>query len=184
MTWSVDPAHTEITFAVKHMMVTTVRGRFANFEAAVTLDQAEPERSTVTASIDVASLSTGNADRDAHLRSADFFDVEHYPAMQFVSRRVTRVGPGAFQLIGDLTIRGVTQEVALHGEFQGPVAHLMGGRAVGVSLTGEVNREAFGLTWNAPIEAGGVLVGRTVKLAIDTEVIERAERNEAEQPAA
>ncbi|MEX2446786.1 MAG: YceI family protein [Dehalococcoidia bacterium] len=174
MTWELDAHHLELGFAVKHMMVATVRGRFTEVEAEVSLDEERPDASRVTATVQAASLTTGNPDRDAHLRSADFFDVERYPTIMFRSTSVGRTKEGRFDLDGELTIRGVTQDVSLSGEFTGPVASPMGGRVVGFSIEGEIDREAFGLGWNAALETGGVLVGRTVRLQVDAEVHQAA----------
>lgn len=174
MSWVLDKAHSEVTFSVRHMMLSTVRGRFPAFDATVTLDPEHPERSSVNASLDVASLTTGQADRDAHLKSPDFFDVANHPRITFASRQATPTGDGQFDLVGDLTIRDVTREVTLRGEFEGPLPHIRGGRAVGFSLQGEIDREAFGLTWNMPLPAGGVLVSKSVKIAIEAEVMEPA----------
>ena len=171
MNWKIDPTHSEVTFGVRHMMVATVRGRFEAFDATIELDPQQPELATVTATVDVASLATGNADRDTHLRSTDFFDAEQYPTMTFVSQHVERDGAEALTIHGALTIRNITHQVALRGEFSGPVAHLAGGTAIGLSLAGEIDRELFGLTRNAPIEAGGVLIGKKVKIGIEAELI-------------
>lgn len=162
------------------MMVATVRGRFTSVEAEIELDELQPEASSVRAVIAAASLGTGNADRDAHLKSPDFLDVELFPAVTFESTVVRRTGPETFELGGTLTIRDVTQPVVLRGEFTGPVTSPWGDRRSGFSLTGEIDREAFGLTWNVAMETGGLLVSKTVKLAIEAEVIEQT----VDQPAA
>lgn len=173
MSWSLDKQHLELGFAAKHMMVATVKGRFTDVDAEVHLDEQHPEASFVRANVVAASLTTGAPDRDAHLKSADFFDVERYPALTFVSREVRRKGDD-LELTGDLTIKDVTRPVTLKGEYTGPVQGPWGGRHLGFSLTGEIDREDFGLTWNVALEAGGVLVSRKVKLSIDAEVKEDA----------
>ncbi len=172
MTWNLDQQHIDLGFSAKHLMITTVKGRFADVEAELAIDEERPEASRVTATVAVASLSTDNAERDAHLMSADFFDVEHYPTMTFASTAVRRTGADRVELEGDLTIRDVTRRVTLAGELTGPITSPWGDRRAGVSLTGEIDREDFGLTWNMALEAGGVLVSRKVKLHLDAEVAE------------
>lgn len=187
MTWTLDHTHAEVGFAVKHMMVATVRGRFTEVEADIDLDEQAPENSSVRAVVQAASLTTGSEDRDTHLKSADFFDVEQFPELVFQSTSVRRNGDDRFELAGDLTIRDVTQPVVLKGEFSGPVKSPFGDRRAGFSLSGEIDREAFGLTWNVAMETGGVLVGKTVKLNIEAEVAEQAaeaEGAESESEAA
>ena len=174
MNWTLDHQHAEVGFAVKHMMVATVRGRFAEVDADIDLDEEAPERSSVRAVIQAASLTTGNEERDTHLKSADFFDVEQFPELVFQSTEVRRTGDDRFELAGDLTIRDVTQPVVLKGEFTGPVKSPWGDRRAGFSLTGEIDREAFGLTWNVAMETGGVLVGKTVKLNVEAELAQQA----------
>jgi polyisoprenoid-binding protein YceI len=172
--FTIDPKHSEIGFAVRHMMVSTVRGRFTEFDADIDIDEEQPERSRALARIRAASLTTGDDERDTHLRSADFFDVEQYPEMTYRSSRTTKTGADSFELEGDLTIRGVTRPVTLRGEFTQPVTDPWGGRRVGFTLSGEIDREEFGLRWNMALEAGGMLVGRTVKLNLELEVVETA----------
>jgi polyisoprenoid-binding protein YceI len=154
------------------MMITTVRGKFSDVTATAEIDEEHPERSRVEARIGTASVSSGLADRDNHLRSADFFDSERFPHMTFRSTQVRPTGEGEFYLIGDLTIRDVTREVLLEGELSGPVADFTGARRIGVSLRGEINREDFGLVWNAVLEAGTLVVGKQVKISIDVEAVE------------
>lgn len=173
MTWTLDQQHIDIGFSAKHMMVATVKGRFTDVEAEIELDEAQPESSRVKAVITAASLTTGNPDRDTHLKSADFLDTERFPALTFESTSVRQTGSDGFELAGDLTIRDVTRPVVLRGEFSGPVASPFGDRRAGFSLTGEIDREAFGLTWNVAMETGGLLVSKTVKLTIDAEVAEQ-----------
>ncbi len=175
MNWTLDQQHIDLGFAVKHMMVATVRGRFTQVEADIDLDEQAPENSSVRAVVRVASLTTGNDERDAHLKSADFLDVARFPELTFRSTSVRRIGDSRFELTGDLTIHDVTKPVVLKGEFTGPVKSPWGDRRAGFSLTGELDREAFGLTWNVAIETGGVVVGKIVKLNIEAELIERAD---------
>lgn len=173
MSWTLDTTHADVAFSAKHMMVATVRGRFEEVEADIHLDEASPEQSHVTARIKTASINTGTPDRDAHLRSADFLDVETYPEIVFRSDRVERDGD-EFKLHGDLTIRDVTRPITLKGEFAGPVQGPWGGRHVGFELNGEIERENWGLGWNVALEAGGVLVSKKIKLHIAAEVMESA----------
>lgn len=173
MAWTLDTTHAEVGFSAKHLMVSTVRGHFEEVDADIHLDEANPEQSHVTARVQVASLTTGAADRDAHLRGADFFDVATYPEILFRSTRAHRDGDD-FVLEGDLTIRDVTKPVTLKGEFAGPVQSPWGSRHVGFELDGEIEREDWGLGWNMALDAGGVLVGKKVKLHIAVEVMEAA----------
>ncbi len=173
MPWTLDSSHAEVGFSAKHLMVTTVRGHFQEVEADVHLDEANPAQSHVTARIKAASLTTGAADRDAHLLSADFFDVANHPEILFQSTRVHREGD-ELVLEGDLTIRGVTKLVTLKGEFAGPVQSPWGARHLGFELEGEIEREDWGLGWNVALEAGGLLVSKKVKLHIAVEVMEAA----------
>lgn len=170
MTWTLDKQHTDVSFSAKHMMVATVKGHFADVDAEVEIDEDRPEASRVRATIATASLSTRNDDRDAHLKSPDFLDVERYPAITFESTEVRRIDPATFELKGDLTVRDMTRPVTLRGEFTGPIASPWGDRRAGFSLSGEIDREEFGLTWNVALETGGVLVGRKVKLLVEAEV--------------
>lgn len=170
MVWVLDPAQTQVGFAAQHLMVATVHGSFRRFDAEVELDPAQPERSYVTARIDAASLDTGNEERDRHLRSAEFLDVEQYPYIQFTSTQVAQVGPDSFWLRGELSVHGVTREVTLRGRFDASVETLADAPAVRFQMAAEVNREDFGLTWNSAIEAVGILVGRAITITIDAAV--------------
>ncbi len=169
-TWAIDPGHTTVEFAVKHLMISTVRGRFADLSGTVELDDQNLAGSTVDVSIDVASIDTRQADRDAHLRSADFFDVENFPTMRFKSTRVTRDGD-ALGVEGDLTIRGVTRPVVLRVTEEGRTRDPWGGQRVGYAASTRINRRDFGLTWNQALETGGFVVGDEVKISADVEVV-------------
>lgn len=173
MPWTLDQTHLEVGFSAKHLMVATVRGRFRQVDADLLIDEERPERSHVVARIDAASLDTGTPDRDAHLRSPDFLDVERYPEIVFRSNRVSLSGD-RIEIDGDLQIREVSHPITLKGEFAGPVNGPWGGRSVGFELDAEIDREAWGLTWNVALEAGGVLVSRKIKLHIAAEIVERA----------
>lgn len=170
-TWTIDPAHSIAEFAVRHMMVSTVKGRFRSMEGTITLDEEQPERSSVVASIDVASIDTAQPDRDAHLRSDDFFNAERFPKMTFRSTRVERVDDERWKIYGDLTIRDVTKEVVLDTEFDGRVNDPWGNERVGFSATTELNRQDFGLRWNQLLETGGVVVGDRVKVSLHIEAV-------------
>lgn len=173
-TWNLDATHSQVEFAVKHMMFTTVRGRFGDVTGTITLDGDTPARSAVEVTIQAASLDTRVADRDAHLRSADFFDVERYPTLTFRSRRVegspAKAGD-AFKVVGDLTIRGVTREVVLDARFEGTGTDPWGNARSGFSAEAVIDRRDFGLTWNQALEAGGVLVGHEVKIELQVQAV-------------
>ncbi len=170
MAWELDKAHSEVGFAVKHMMISTVKGKFTDFDATVSLDPSNIEAASVEATIDVGSIQTGEAQRDAHLKSADFFDAETHPKMVFKSKSVKRNG-GEVAATGDLTIGDTTREITLKGSMEGPAKDPWGNQRVGFSLSSELDREAFGLTWNQALEAGGVLVGKKVKILVEAEVV-------------
>ena len=170
-TWDLDPAHSEIEFAVRYMMVTTVRGQFHKFAVAVDFDEANPERSTVEAHIDASSIDTGVEGRDAHLRSADFFDAAAYKELTFRSTAIERSGEG-YKIEGDLTIRGQTHPATLDAEIGGVVPNMQGGRRAGFSASTKISRKAWGLTWNGALESGGVLVGDDVKIMMDLAAVQ------------
>ncbi len=173
--WTIDASHTLVEFAVKHMMIATVKGRFGEVSGKIVLDEASLENSSVEVEIDAASIDTRNADRDAHLRSADFFDVETHPKLTFRSRRVELEGEGRFRVIGDLTIRGTTREVVLEVEDQGRGKDPWGGERAAFSARTEIDRTDFGLTWNAALETGGVLVSDRVRISLEVEAVRVAE---------
>ena len=179
--WALDPAHTQIEFAVKHMMFTTVRGRFSSFEGQVRLDQARPEDSSVEVTIDVESIDTGVAQRDQHLRSGDFFDVETFPQMRFRSTAVSGSleADSALTLTGELTIRDVTREVVLEGTYDGSGTDPWGGTRSGFTAHAVIDRRDFGLTWNQTLEAGGVLVGTDVKISLQVQAVLQVEETAA-----
>ena len=182
MSWTIDPAHSRVGFAIKHMMISTVRGEFTEFEGEITLDEQDPSRSQATGRVRTSSTDTGNAERDGHLRSADFFDAEQHPTITFVSRRIEPQGGESFRVTGDLTMHGVTKELTLNAELTAPAKDPWGNMRRGVNLTGSLNRKDFGLTWNQALETGGFLVDDKVKLEIDLEVVQ-ASREEASKLA-
>lgn len=168
-TWQIDPAHTGVEFAVKHMMISTVKGRFADVSGTITLDEADLSGSSVEVEIDVASIDTRQGDRDAHLRSADFFDVENYPKLTFRSRRVEVEGGGRFRIVGDLTIRDQTREVVLEGTDEGRATDPWGNQKAGFTARTTIDRRDYGLTWNSALETGGVLVGNEIKISLEVQ---------------
>jgi polyisoprenoid-binding protein YceI len=172
-TWTIDPSHSHVAFAVKHLMISTVRGQFSDVTGSATWNTDQPARSRVEVRIGTASIDTRELQRDAHLRSADFFDADRFPTLTFVSRRVEGDLSGQFTLVGDLTIRDVTREIVLKGAAEGLTTDPWGGERAGFSATGTINRRDFGLTWNQALEAGGVLVGDEVKLSIDVELLKQ-----------
>ena len=178
-TWQLDPAHTNIEFAVKHLMIATVRGRFGGIQGTVQVDEANPRSAKVDVTIDVASVDTRQEQRDAHLRSPDFFDVAQYPTIRFVGKTVEGDPRSEFRLIGDLTIRGVTKQVTVSVTNEGQGADPWGNLRAGFSASAKIDRRDFGLTWNQALETGGLTVGHEVKLTIDAEFYRAmAERGE------
>lgn len=179
MSWMIDPAHAEINFSARHMMLMNVRGRFESFSGEVDFDEHNLENSRVKVQIDAASLNTRESKRDDHLRSADFLDVENYPHITFVSKRVELTGKRTGRLIGDLTIRDVTREVALDTEFLGQAKSPWGSTSAGFRAKTKINRQDWGLTWNVALETGGWLVGEEITIEIEVELIKQAETEEA-----
>ena len=170
-TYQIDPAHSQVEFAVKHLVISTVKGRFSVFSGAIEFDPADPATSSVEVSIDADSIDTRDAKRDEHLRSNDFFGVGDHPQLTFRSTRVVPKGGNRFDVIGDLTIAGITREVVLNTEFNGVATSPWGQSVAGFSATTQVNRKDFNINWNAAIEGGGVVVSDTVKIALDVEAV-------------
>jgi polyisoprenoid-binding protein YceI len=169
--WTLDASHSHVSFAVRHMMIANVRGEFGAVSGEATYDPAQPENSRISVSIDVASINTREAKRDAHLRSADFFDAETYPTLTFVSKSVREKGAG-LEVKGDLTIRGTTREVTLAVEEITPTfADPWGNLRVGAQARTKIRRSDFGMRWNAALEAGGVLVGDEISIQIEAELM-------------
>jgi polyisoprenoid-binding protein YceI len=173
--WEIDPAHSSAQFSVRHMMISNVKGEFSKVTGRVEFDGEHIERSSIEASVDVNSISTRESARDAHLKSADFFDTANFPAMTFKSKRVEKDSSGNVKLIGDLTIRDKTREttLALEGPTP-PVKDPWGNVRMGAAAMVKINRKDFGLTWNAALETGGVLVGDEVSITLDVELIQKA----------
>jgi polyisoprenoid-binding protein YceI len=184
MAWTIDASHSQIEFSVRHMMISNVRGRFENFAGTVSLDQEKPENTKVDVKIEVASVNTREDKRDGHLRSPDFFDVEKYPTMEFVSKKVKQTDATHAQLIGDLTIRDKTKEVTLIVEFNGLATSPWGTTSAGFSAGTKINRKDWGLEWNQVLETGGVLVGDEISISIELELILQTEKTEAVLPVA
>jgi polyisoprenoid-binding protein YceI len=174
--WKLDPAHTQVSFQVAHMMFSKVRGRFAEVEATIYLAEEEDVLSSrVDAVIDAASIDTGNAQRDEHLRSADFFDVERHPSISFVSQRLSPMRNGPLVLAGELTMRGVTRKIELELRQTGRGKDPWGNERIGFLASGRIDRRDFGLTWNQALEAGGILVGHEVQIAIEVQAVREVE---------
>jgi polyisoprenoid-binding protein YceI len=176
--WNIDPAHSGAYFVVRHMVVSKVRGAFTRWSGTLTVDDERPETSRVEVSIETASIDTRDAKRDAHLRSADFFDAERFPEITFRSTRVASLGRESVQVVGDLTIHGVTRSVMLDVDFLGRGKDPWGGERAGFSAKTAINRGDFGLRWNQALETGGVLVGEKVEIELEVQAVK------AQQPAA
>lgn len=172
--WQIDPAHTNVEFAVRHLMVATVRGRFNRVTGTILLDEEDVTRSSVSVQIDAASIDTREPQRDQHLRSPDFLDTAQFPTITFQSRRIEPRPDGRYNVVGDLTIRGVTREVVLDAGLDGRVKDPWGNERLAVSAQTRINRKDFGASWNVALEAGGWLVGEDVKIFIEAEAVRQA----------
>ena len=173
-TWNVDPVHSGAEFKVKHMMISNVKGQFTGVSGTLSLDEADITKSKIEATIDAASINTREAQRDAHLKSADFFDVEKFPTLSFKSTKVTKKDEGELAVEGELTIHGVTRNVIFHVE--GPTApgkDPWGNTRIGLSATTKINRKDYGLTWNAALETGGILVGEDVTITLEVQLVKQ-----------
>jgi len=171
-TWNIDPVHSVAEFKVKHMMISNVKGQFTSVKGTLVLDETDLTKSQVETFIDVASITTRDPQRDAHLKSADFLDVEKFPALSFKSTRISRSGDGELAVTGDLTIHGVTRNVTFAVEGPTPPAKdPWGNTRLGLSATTKISRKDFGLTWNAALETGGILVGEEVTITLDVQYI-------------
>jgi polyisoprenoid-binding protein YceI len=174
-TWNIDPIHSHAEFKVRHLMISNVKGSFSKISGKLTLDESDPTRSSVEAVIDIASIDTREPQRDAHLKSADFFDEEKYPTMGFKSTTVTVTRPGEGTVEGELTIRDVTKSVVFQVEGPTlPTKDPWGNVRIGVAATTKISRKDFGLTWNAPLETGGVMVGDEVTITLEVEFVKAA----------
>jgi polyisoprenoid-binding protein YceI len=173
-TWAVDPAHTVVEFQAKHMMISTVKGRFPEVEGTITANLDDIENSSAEITIQAATIDSRNEQRDTHLRSADFLDVENFPTVTFRTNHIERIDDTHLKARGELTVRGTTREVTLDTEITGFAKSPWGQEVVGLTATTEINRKEFGLTWNVALEAGGVLVSDKVKFAIELEAVKQA----------
>jgi polyisoprenoid-binding protein YceI len=178
-TWNIDPSHSAIAFSVRHMVVSKTRGRFNKWSGQLRFDAGNPSASSVEVDIDPASLDTGDTQRDAHLRSADFFDVEKYPTASFRSSKVELAGEGRYLVTGNLTVHGITQPVLLDVTYEGSGKDPWGGERAGFSATTTIDRKHFGLEWNKALETGGLLVGEKVELNLEIEAVKQAAQQAA-----
>ena len=171
--WSIDTAHSEIGFKVKHMMFTNVSGKFQKFDASIEAEGEDFQNAKIEFTGAIDSISTGNADRDGHLLSADFFDAAQYPEIKFHATSFTKQSEGEYELIGDLTVHGVTKSVQLAAEYSGQMKDPWGNTKAAFTLNGKINRKDWNLNWNSALETGGVLVGEEVKLAIELQFVKQ-----------
>jgi polyisoprenoid-binding protein YceI len=169
--WRLDPAHSSVAFEVRHMMISTVRGHFAEFEGTLDAAADDPSNSRVQGSAKVATIETGNADRDEHLRGPDFFDTEHYPEIRYASTRIEHVEGGTYRVTGELTIKNTTREVEMEGLVEGAGDDPWGVEHVGIRVRGKLDRRNFGLVWQQPLKQGGMLVGEEVTILIDISAV-------------
>jgi polyisoprenoid-binding protein YceI len=172
--WNIDATHSGINFSIRHVVISKVRGRFTKYMGKVELDEEDLTRSFVEATIDAASIDTGTPQRDDHLRSADFFDVEKFPELRFRSSRIEKLDDARYRLTGELTIRDVTREISLEVEYGGRATDPWGNQRIGFIATGSLDRKDFGLQWNQALETGGVLVGNRVDIEIEVEAVKTA----------
>lgn len=172
-TWKIDPSHSAIAFSVRHMVVSKTRGRFTKWSGQLRFDPDDPAASSVEVDIEPGSVDTADADRDAHLRSADFFDVEKHPTASFRSTRVEDQGGDRYRVTGDLTVHGVTKPVVLDVTYEGSGKDPWGGERAGFSASASIDRKQFGLEWNKALETGGLLVGEKVELTLEIEAVKQ-----------
>lgn len=172
--WKVDPSHSSIEFSVRHMMITNVKGSFNEFSASIEADPSDLTTAAIEFSVNVASIDTRNKDRDAHLTSADFFNIESYPNISFKSTNILKTDEGEYAVTGDLTINDVTRSETFTAIFEGQGKDPWGNEVVGFSGEGKINRSDYGLTWNAALETGGVLIGDAIKFSIQIEATKEA----------
>lgn len=173
ITWKIDPAHSGAEFKVRHMMISNVKGSFSSLSGALVENTVDPTQSTVEATIDIATVNTGDAQRDGHLKSGDFFDAEKYPTMHFRSTQVEKKGEGEYKVTGDLTLHGVTKPVVF--DVDGPSTpgkDPWGNTRIGLSATTKINRKDFGLSYNAALETGGILIGEDVTISLEVQFVQ------------
>jgi polyisoprenoid-binding protein YceI len=176
MAWQIDQAHSEIQFSAKHLMISTVRGRFNSYTGTIEADEQNPTAATVNVQIDASSLVTGDEKRDGHLRSPDFLDAEQFPYITFKSTRIEQVDATHGKLIGDLTIRDITKEVVLNFEYAGQAKTPWGTTSAGFNATTKINRKDWNLNWNVALETGGWLVGDQITISIELELVKQVEQ--------
>jgi polyisoprenoid-binding protein YceI len=175
-TWELDPAHSSIGFAIRHMMISTVRGQLRTFTGKATGDPTAPDKGTVEVTIDAGSIDTANAKRDEHLKSPDFLDVAKFPTITFKSKKIAAAGPGKVKVTGDLTLHGMTKEVVLDVEdLTPPIKDPMGNTRAGAHATTKINRKDFGIVYNKALDGGGVMVGDEINVTIDVEGVQKGE---------
>ena len=172
--WALDAAHSSVEFSVRHMMIAKVKGSFGQFDATIEADPADLTTADIAFSIDVASVDTKNGDRDAHLRGADFFDAENYPKLTFKATKIVKTGEGEYDVTGDLTLRGVTKSETFAVTYEGSGKDPWGNTKAGFSVDGSIKRGDYGLTWNAALETGGVLVSDDVKIHLEIQAAAQA----------
>jgi polyisoprenoid-binding protein YceI len=172
--WALDPAHSSVDFSVRHMMIAKVKGSFNSFSASIDADPTDLTTANIAFNVDLASVDTRSEDRDNHLRSADFFDVENHPSMTFTSTNIVKTGEGDYDVTGDLTIRGVTRPETFAVTFEGTGKDPWGNEKVGFNAEGKIKRSEYGLTWNAALETGGVLVGDEIKVSLEIQAAKQA----------
>lgn len=175
MSWNIDTAHSQITFSVRHMMIANVHGRFENFSGIFEINEQDPTLSSVDVTIDAASINTKEAQRDAHLKSPDFLNTAEYPTITFKSTRVEKLGADRGRIYGDLTIRGLTREVVLDVNYAGMAKSPWGTTSAGFTASTQINRKDWDLTWNVALETGGWLVGDTINIQIELELVKQPE---------
>jgi polyisoprenoid-binding protein YceI len=173
-TWGIDPTHSEVQFKVKHLVISTVTGDFSDFTASLESNNEDFDGATAKFEAKIDSLSTKNADRDGHLKSADFFDAANFPVLSFESSRFVKTGNSSYDVLGNLTIKGITKEVKLSAEFGGIMDDFYGNTKAGFEIEGKINRQDFGLTWGAITEAGGVVVSDEVRLLLNLQFAKQA----------
>lgn len=173
--WEVDPAHSSLNFSIQHLLISRVRGRFSEWRGTLKIDEQYPENSSVELHIQADSIDTHNPERDAHLQSEDFLDVENYPKIVFQSKRVEKTDPDHLRVIGDLQIHGMTREVAVEAVLTGRAVDPWGKHRMGLQATASLDRRDFGIDWNQPLEGGGLLVGNEVILTAEIEAVRQAE---------
>ncbi len=171
--WTIDPAHTEIGFRVKHLMISTVRGKFIKFQGEILMPEDDFTKAEITFSAETASVDTGNEMRDNHLRSPDFFDSAKFPELSFKSKSIEKKGGNEYSVSGDFTMRGVTKEISMNASLNGIAKNMDGVRVASFEVSGSLSRKEYGLTWNAPVEGGGVIASDEVKLDIIAEFKEQ-----------